>query len=257
MKTILTVFFALCSLQALTQEIGGTVLDEKKEPIINAEVRVFQNGILKGQAITDFDGNFTIKPLDIGQNDLVAFYPGFDTFKLLRVLVADNRTSVRITLRKAQGMPDVVIKAYKKPLIASDYKATTTSEIDTSLLKYSHPLPEYMHQNTGVYQNPHTASKIIAPIPSHTTQYIIDGIQTIQLVTLMPEQHCSITQYGRTHYLFTAEDIEQMPVTCIDDVLSLLPGTYQAKRGDRVSIYGSRTISNEYELDGMHLLLPN
>jgi len=42
--------------EALAQELKGTVLDEKKQPMVNASVTVKSGGITKGGVVTDFDG---------------------------------------------------------------------------------------------------------------------------------------------------------------------------------------------------------
>jgi len=53
-----------------------------------------------------------------------------------------------------------------------------------------------------------------------------------------------------TRYVFTASQINQMPVWNINDLLSVLPGSYQVRRGDNVSVYGSRQDGNLYIIDG-------
>jgi len=50
--------------------LKGRVVDEKKEPIINAAVGVYQDGELKGGNITDYDGNFSISSLKPGDYEV-------------------------------------------------------------------------------------------------------------------------------------------------------------------------------------------
>ncbi len=80
--------------------ITGTVLDDKKEPLLNATVQVFQGGILKGGNVTDFDGVFVIKPLDPGYYDVLVTYVGYDSVKVIKVPVmagTQTRQNFRMT----------------------------------------------------------------------------------------------------------------------------------------------------------------
>src|SRR6201996_9745456 len=108
---------------ALAQEISGRVLDDQKQPLPSAAVQVYQGGILKGGNITDYDGNYTIKPLDPGYYDVLVLYTGYDSIRITNVVVVPgDRTTQNFTMAKPQGhaLPQVVIKAYKKPLVDVD-----------------------------------------------------------------------------------------------------------------------------------------
>lgn len=72
-------FVLILSCSAHGQEIRGWVLDEKKEPMISAAVRVFQNGIQKGGSVTDFDGYYFVKPLEPGHYNILVLYAGYDS----------------------------------------------------------------------------------------------------------------------------------------------------------------------------------
>jgi hypothetical protein len=79
--------------QTAPGEIRGTVLDEKKQPIVNAVIRAFEGNIEKGGAVTDFDGNYTIKPLDAGCYDIRVTSVGYDTVVVNNVVIAPDKTS--------------------------------------------------------------------------------------------------------------------------------------------------------------------
>ncbi len=76
---------------AMAQEILGTVLDEKKEPVINASVRVMQGGILRAGTVTDYDGKYSAKPLDPGLYDVTVSYAGKKTQTITGVVVAPGQ----------------------------------------------------------------------------------------------------------------------------------------------------------------------
>ena len=68
----------------------GRVLDEKKQPIVDAIVVAKQGGIIKGVAATDYEGNYEIKPLEPGKYDIVVTYMGYDTIRSNDVLLVSN-----------------------------------------------------------------------------------------------------------------------------------------------------------------------
>jgi len=54
--------------------IRGMVLDEKKAPVWDVEVKVYQDGVLKGNAKSSLNGDYMIKPLEAGTYELLAQY---------------------------------------------------------------------------------------------------------------------------------------------------------------------------------------
>lgn len=75
--------------------ISGKIVDERREPAINAFVNVFQGGILKGSAVTDYDGNYSVKPLDTGSYNLVITYQGgYDTLRISGVGVTQDTAAI-------------------------------------------------------------------------------------------------------------------------------------------------------------------
>ena len=60
-------------------EIYGTLKDAKGNPIVNANVDVSMKGVIKGRDLTDFDGNYKIKPLESGCYDIKFSYLGNDS----------------------------------------------------------------------------------------------------------------------------------------------------------------------------------
>lgn len=75
-------------------EIRGTVTDDRKEPVVTASVQVYSDGILKGGAVTDFDGNYSIKPLDEGEYEVRVTYVGCDTATQKNVEVRNDRLMI-------------------------------------------------------------------------------------------------------------------------------------------------------------------
>ena len=73
---------------AQTGSIKGKVMDKNtKEPLPFANVIVEINGSQAGGAQTDFDGNFTIKPLNPGRYSLKASFVGYTAIEITGVLL--------------------------------------------------------------------------------------------------------------------------------------------------------------------------
>ena len=98
----LVLLFGLgCSGRMCAQEIAGRVLDETKQPLINATVEVFRGDTLKGGNVADYDGNYRIKPLDSGYYDVLFIYAGYDSVTKTDVLVTPGqRTTVNVSMKK-------------------------------------------------------------------------------------------------------------------------------------------------------------
>ena len=89
----LLVVFVCLFIQAdelFAQGIKGQVVDEKKEPMLNAEILVYHEGVMKGGTITDFDGFYVIRPLDPGIYKVFVMYAGFDSVQKDIEIVGDS-----------------------------------------------------------------------------------------------------------------------------------------------------------------------
>jgi hypothetical protein len=75
--------------------LAGTVLDDKKEPLISATVQVYKDTILVGGAVTDFDGKYMIANLQSGSYDLLFTYVGYDSLKIDSVVISPNDTTTQ------------------------------------------------------------------------------------------------------------------------------------------------------------------
>ena len=220
MRAIITLLSALISFQSMAQEIAGKVIDEKREPMIRAVVQVYTGGILKGGTVTDYDGNYVIKPLEPGYYDALAIYIGYDSVFTNKILVSpEQRTTVNFALTKINGQPKIIIKEYKKPLVDVDGPVMRGCGIEIG------KIPIYIGTDTSV-----------KCCHSVATKYIIDSVQLIHGLKSVNQMRSIGYQ---SHFTFTREDIIQMPITSIADIVSLVPGAYQQRRGDDIHFYGS------------------
>lgn len=73
-------------------KLSGKVRDkDTKEELIDAIIRVEQNGIIKAGTRADFEGNYSIAPLSPGKYKVVASYTG-KTVEINDVLIGAGKT---------------------------------------------------------------------------------------------------------------------------------------------------------------------
>ena len=133
---LLTVLFSLVAFFGFGQsgEISGKVVDENNEGIPFANVAIVENGQATGTgATTDFDGFYSIKPLNPGKYDVKFSYLGYTSVIETGVVVRNDQTTYvdRSMSTSEQIIEEVVIIEYKVPLIdpgETSSKKTISSE---------------------------------------------------------------------------------------------------------------------------------
>ncbi|HRH36621.1 MAG TPA: carboxypeptidase-like regulatory domain-containing protein, partial [Catalimonadaceae bacterium] len=85
--------FGPLSAWAQNAKLAGKVIDKAtKEPIPFAAIKLFSGGALKGGSIADFDGNYSISPVNPGTYDLEASAVGYTPYKLEKITIAFEET---------------------------------------------------------------------------------------------------------------------------------------------------------------------
>jgi len=179
LRSLLFFVFIGVSGSVFGQEIGGKVLDDKKEPLPSAIIQVYSGGILKGGAATDIDGNYDIKPLDAGYYNVLVLYAGYDSIMITGVIVSPgNRTTQNFTMAKPKGkeLPTVKITGYKKPLVDQDVpdrhimSKTEIEAVPTT------DIADVVANAPGVYQAQRGGNVNVSGGRTTGTTYIIDGV---------------------------------------------------------------------------------
>ncbi len=103
--------------------LKGKIIDkDTREPIPFANVVLEVGGTLEGGATSDFDGNYTIKPVQPGTYDLKATYVGYKTVIVQGMVI--NSDQIRFfdveMESSAQQIEEFVVTSYKVPLIDKD-----------------------------------------------------------------------------------------------------------------------------------------
>ncbi len=137
LRNLLFVVIALFSVQGMLAQSAGTLLGkvvdkDTKEPIPFANVVVLKDGVQIMGASTDFDGEYTIKPIAAGKYTIQASYVGYNSIVQNNVLIsADKITFLNLDLSSSnQNIDEVEIVEYKVPLISKDQ--TQSGETITS-----------------------------------------------------------------------------------------------------------------------------
>ncbi len=136
-KLLLTlgIVFAIGSMvYSQSGTIQGKIIDkETREPIPFANIVAESGGSIKGGAMSDFNGNYSIKPIDPGRYDVKATYVGYKPTQISGVLVAANQIRfLDVQMESTAIALDVFdVVEYAVPLIDKDQTssgATITSE---------------------------------------------------------------------------------------------------------------------------------
>ena len=103
--------------------LKGKIIDkDTQEPLPFANIVIELGGANKGGTQSDFDGNYTIKPIPPGTYDLRATYVGYNTILLKGVIInPDAIRFIDVEMEStAEQLPEIVISDYRIPLINPD-----------------------------------------------------------------------------------------------------------------------------------------
>ena len=192
LSTLLLIFFGFAAnAQTGGGSIKGKVLDKATgEPIPFANVIAERNGTQAGGSQTDFDGNFTIKPLTPGKYDIKASFVGFQAVQITGVVVAADKITYQ-DLNMSKGAVDisaVEVVAYSVPLIdkgsASTQKTVTKEDIQVAPTR---DVRAVASQTAGVFQEDEGEALNVRGSRDNATDYYVDGIK-VRGSTNIPQQ---------------------------------------------------------------------
>lgn len=178
----LLLFIAICgSAVAQTGAIKGKVIDKAtNEPLPFASVVAEQGGAQVGGAQTDFDGNFTIKPLNPGKYNIKATFVGYQTAQVNDVVVSIDKITFQ-DIKVGKGAVDITqidIVDYKVPLIDKGNPATQTT-ISAEEIKAipTRDVKSVAATAAGAYQRDEGDDINIRGSRDNATDYYIDGVR--------------------------------------------------------------------------------
>ena len=181
-KLIFLLFAVVVSANAFSQSgtLKGKVLDGSNgEGIAFANVSLEMNGQVVTGGMTDFDGNFTIKPIPAGVYDVKASYVGYQSLQLkgLRVMAGkitfqDFKLGVSV-----QNLQEVEVREYKVPLISKDQTQTGGSVTSEEIAKMPGRSAESVAVTVGGVYSENGEVKSIRGAREEATVYYIDGVK--------------------------------------------------------------------------------
>ncbi|MCX6268756.1 MAG: carboxypeptidase-like regulatory domain-containing protein [Bacteroidetes bacterium] len=136
---LITIGFVLATSVLVFSQTGsgtlkGKIIDKAtKEPISFANVVAEVGGVQIGGSTSDFDGNFTIKPIPPGKVDLKASFVGYKPFMYRGIYVTPDKITFQNLELEASTttLNEIEVVDYKVPLISKDQTTsggTVTSE---------------------------------------------------------------------------------------------------------------------------------
>ncbi|MBL0054060.1 MAG: TonB-dependent receptor [Bacteroidetes bacterium] len=180
-STFLIVMVAWASLLAQSGSIKGKVVDATtNEPLPFANVVVELNGSQAGGSQTDFDGNFTIKPLNPGKYNLKASYVGYQATGVNGIIVSSEKITFQ-DVKMSKGAVDItqiVITEYKVPVIDKGNPSTqntlTSEDIQAAPVRDVNSL---VATSAGVFQKKEGDDLNIRGSRGNATDYYVDGVR--------------------------------------------------------------------------------
>ncbi len=161
--------------------IKGKVMDKAtKEPLPFANVIVEINGSQAGGAQTDFDGNFTIKPLTPGKYNLKASFVGYSGAEITGVLVSTDKITFQDLLmtKGAVDITAVEVTSYKNPIIDKGNPSTQTTVTQEEIkVAPTRDVKSVAATTAGVFQKDEGDDLNVRGSRSDATDYYIDGIK--------------------------------------------------------------------------------
>ena len=177
----ITATFVLCSILALAQTgtLKGVVTNTMSgESIPFANVIIERGGNQIAGTTTDFDGNYTIKPIDPGSYTIKATFVGFGTVEITGVIISANKITFQdIKLQEGIAIGEVQIIEYKKPLLDQDNLSGETKTAEEIVALPTREVSSVAATTAGIYQRDEGDDVNMRGSRTDATTYYIDGIK--------------------------------------------------------------------------------
>ena len=180
-------------------EIKGRIFDKETiEPLYGATVHVEVGDKVVGTT-TDFDGRFTLKPLEPGTYNVKINYVGYGSQEHSGVIVNSDKISWLKGIQLAQGveLKDVEIIAYKVPLIKPEDPSAVTiggNEVKGSPSRLN-PAAMVQASSSDIKLGDDGQSLFIRGARPDANGYIVDGVKVRSLGSLPASSVKSFTVY--------------------------------------------------------------
>ena len=185
--TLGIILFTGLYMYAQEAAIQGKVIDkDTKEPIPFANIVVENKGSRVGGASSDFDGNYSIKPIPPGNLDVKATYVGYKT-KIIKgvVIGADKIRFLDIELEAtAETLETVEVVDYKVPLISKDRTASGATVTAEEIAKMPQRNANAVATTVGGVFSQDGERGSVRGARSEATATFIDGVRVIGITSV-------------------------------------------------------------------------
>ena len=166
---------------AQTGALKGVITDAMSgESIPFANIVAEKNGNQIGGTTTDFDGNYTIKPLEPGTYTIKATFVGYGTVEVTGVIVSSNKITFQdVKLQQGIAIGEVKIIAYKKPLLDQDNLSGETKTAEEIVALPTRSVASVAATAAGIYQRDEGDAVNMRGSRDNATTYYIDGIKVV------------------------------------------------------------------------------
>jgi len=185
----LIVLFTSLNVFAQSGTLKGKITDAmtgETVPMANVVVKMDGATIIGGAS--DFDGNFTIKPINPGTYSVEVSFIGYNTIIQNNVLISPNKITFSDYELKVSTneLTEVQIIEYDVPLIDADKSGSTkTADQITSLPTRN--VQNVAATTAGIYQSDSGADVNVRGSRSNATAYYIDGIKITGSSNVLPQ----------------------------------------------------------------------
>jgi outer membrane receptor protein involved in Fe transport len=210
--------------QSQSGTIKGTITEnDTDETVPMANIVLELNGVVVAGAVADFDGDYTIKPVNPGSYTVKISFIGFASKEISDVLISANKiTYINAKLKNSSSViGEVELIEYVVPLIDPDKSGTTKTKEEITALP-TRNVASVAAQTAGIYQEDEGGDLNVRGSRSDATFYYIDGVK-VRASNKLPQA-----------------SIEQMTV-----ITGGLPASYGDATGGIISIT-TRGPSNEF-----------
>ncbi|XZF13111.1 alpha-2-macroglobulin family protein [Chitinophagaceae bacterium MMS25-I14] len=161
-----------------TNELYGTVLDAQRQPAINAVITTEQSGIIKGAAVTDIDGNYSIRPLAGGKYNVKVVYTGHNIVYMNGVEITNGHaTRVNFNLEASNNTLHEVVIKYVRPLVVIEKPGGDKHLVREQISRMpTRNTNDFAAQSIGAYQQKSGGYISLGGARASGSQYIIDGV---------------------------------------------------------------------------------
>ena len=172
------VFFASFAF-AQTGTLKGIVNDVMTgEPIPFANVVLEKGGNQYAGTTTDFDGKYTIKPIEPGNYSVKATFVGYQTVEITGVIISANKITFQdVQLQEGVALGEIKIIEYKKPLLDQDNLSGETKTAEEIVALPTRSVASVASTTAGIYQKDEGDAVNMRGSRENATAYYVDGIK--------------------------------------------------------------------------------